>query len=151
MKYKVISIFILLSFMIINNLNSYSREFITPNYELTYSELLFVIDLYDIKHKDIVFAQALIESGHFSSKVFINNKNLFGMRFPRKRETTAIHEENGYAYYESWVESVKDYKLWQQAILKNNPNISKEQYLNILGNVYAEAPNYVAVIKKIIH
>ena len=148
MKKTVLISFFLLSVSLSLNLYQ-TRSNIPSNSDISYSELFFVINNLDLKYKDIVFAQALIESGHFKSDLFIKNQNLFGMRFPKKRQTTAIDEENGYACYTTWIDSVEDYKLWQQAILKNK-SVTKEEYLAILGDVYAEAPNYTTVIKKII-
>ena len=43
-----------------------------------------------IKHPDIVLAQAILESGYLTSQIFIENKNLFGMRFPERRPTVAL-------------------------------------------------------------
>lgn len=60
----------------------------------------------------IITAQAMHETGVFTSPVFLENNNAFGMRRPEKRETTAISENRGYAVYESVQESIKDLKLW---------------------------------------
>jgi hypothetical protein len=36
-----------------------------------------------IKSPEIVFIQALIETGYFKSELFLEANNLFGMRYPR--------------------------------------------------------------------
>lgn len=67
-----------------------------------------------IKHPDEVFNQAILESGHFKSKLAIKGNNLFGMRKPGKRLTFALKDKIfGYAKYLHWIYSVADYKLWQ--------------------------------------
>lgn len=52
------------------------------------------------------------ETGEFSSNVFKNNNNLFGMRHPSQRQTLSLGDKNGYAYYSSLEDSVKDFMLW---------------------------------------
>ena len=42
---------------------------------------------YGIKFPDVVLAQAVLESGQFTSKLFKSANNLFGMRIPKKRES----------------------------------------------------------------
>ena len=99
-----------------------------------------------VKYIDVMVAQARIESGHYTSKIFIEGKNLFGMRLPQRRETTAIGKHRNHAKYESWVKSVDDYKIWQTGVLdKVN---SKKQYLAYIGKNYAEDPKYLKLIQK---
>jgi len=93
----------------------------------------------NVSHPEIAVAQALLESGHFTSDVFKFNNNLFGMRFPRQRRTTAIKENLRHASYKNWVESVKDYKLWQEA--RELVNVSKNVYLYKLNKIYCIPPS----------
>lgn len=104
---------------------------------------------HNIKHPDIVFAQAMLESGNFNSYIFRTNNNLFGMKYPERRETTAKGVNKGYAEYEKWEDSIKDYSLYQQAILKNG-DISEDAYLDFLSRRYAEHPEYIRLLRKII-
>ena len=111
-----------------------------------------------------VLAQAKIESLHLTSHLCRKANNLFGMRYPGRRQTTAIgvylqgkdtiiygsHEElkkylkyPTYAVYASWVDAVKDYKMWQDNAFK-----VEEKYLSFLNRIYAEAPDYVSVVDK---
>lgn len=92
-----------------------------------------------VKHPDIALKQAKIESGNFTSNVFLSNNNLFGMKMPYKRPTLAIGEHLGYAVYRNWWESVVDYALWQTYSAKGK---NRQDYLDILENVYAEDSNY---------
>jgi hypothetical protein len=104
----------------------------------------------DIKYPDIVFAQALLESGYMTSYIFTENKNLFGMRYPERRETKAIDENRGYSRYNCWTDSVKDYKLFQDFLLRKKEK-SREEYFSFLSRIYAEDSNYVFFVKKIIN
>jgi uncharacterized FlgJ-related protein len=101
-----------------------------------------------IAYPDIVMAQAKIETGHFTSKVFKENNNLFGMKLPRQRSTTAIGEQYNHAEYTSWRQSVIDYKLWQDEVLTKVK--SRRAYLRYLHENYAENKQYVNLIKKMI-
>jgi hypothetical protein len=60
----------------------------------------------------IVTAQAMVETDDFTSSVFANNNNLFGMRRAKVRETTAIGEKGGYALYRSIKDSIIDLSMW---------------------------------------
>jgi uncharacterized FlgJ-related protein len=101
-----------------------------------------------IVYPDIVMAQARIETAHFTSKIFRENNNLFGMKLPRQRSTTAIGEQNNHAEYTSWRQSVIDYKLWQDKVLKKVK--SRRAYLKYLHKNYAENKQYVKLIKQMI-
>lgn len=37
------------------------------------------LSYYNLKHKDIVYAQAILETGHFKSDICLKNNNLFGL------------------------------------------------------------------------
>jgi hypothetical protein len=131
---------------------------------LTEANLLKEIKEEGIICEKHVLAQAKLESLHLTSYLCRNANNLFGMRYPGRRETTAIgvylqgqdtiiygtHEElkkyltkPTYAVYASWVDAVKDYKLWQDNAFK-----VEEKYLSFLNRIYAEAPDYVQVVDK---
>ncbi len=116
---------------------------------VTKEKLYEQIIKFGIKFPDIVFAQAMIESGELTSKLFKTANNMFGMRFPSIRETTAQGKTtSGYSRYEDWNFGVYDYFLWQDHMLRNRTEITKSQYLSLLGRVYAEDPNYVSKVKK---
>lgn len=61
-------------------------------------------------------AQAAHETSNFTSKIFRENNNLFGMKFPKVRKTTAIGERYGHAIYNSLKESVEDIALYHKAL-----------------------------------
>lgn len=117
-----------------------------PNKRGVYQEILSV----GIKFADVTLAQAILESGNFTSKIAKENNNLFGMRLPKSRETTAVGQKKGYARYLSWKDSVKDFKLWQDSLFKKRPNMTRSQYLSYLNRIYSETPNYISRIRLII-
>lgn len=112
------------------------------------SNMIATMNEVGIAYPDIVMAQAKIETAHFTSKIFRENNNLFGMKLPRQRSTTAIGEQHNHAEYTSWRQSVIDYKLWQDKVLKKVK--SRRAYLKYLHKNYAENKQYVKLIKKMI-
>ena len=119
-----------------------------PDREFNPETLKEVITELNIKFPHIVYAQAVEETGFFTSTIFRENNNLFGMKEPRIRATTAIGTNRGHAQYSNWMNSVKDYALWQSTVA-NGIN-SENEYLLLLGRIYAENPNYVRNLERII-
>jgi flagellum-specific peptidoglycan hydrolase FlgJ len=117
------------------------------DYERLYSQLLQSGVLFP----DIAFAQAVIESAHFKSPLFIRANNLFGMQLPTKRPTTAVGSTNGYSKYNTWHQSVLDYKLWQDFLFKRKGVMTRNEYLSYIKRWYAADPNYVNKIKNSIN
>lgn len=92
---------------------------------------------YDIKHPDIVYAQAILETGYFKSKGCIKDHNLFGLYNSKKQR---------YYKFNHWTESVKAYKEWIQYRYKP-PN----DYYGFLEKIhYAEDPMYTTKLKQIV-
>ena len=60
----------------------------------------------------LLTAQAAHETGNFTSAIFKENNNLFGMKRPVIRQTTAIGENKGHAVYPSIQDSIKDMALY---------------------------------------
>lgn len=116
----------------------------------SFSEKEFVLFLKEIniKYPHIVYAQALVESSHFSSDIFKYNHNLFGMKQPRVRCTLAKGTKRNHAYFDHWTESVIDYALYQSAYMRNIK--SEEDYFAHLSRTYAEDPQYISKLKSII-
>ena len=94
-------------------------------------KMVTLIKELNIKYPHIVYAQSLIETGYFNSKIFKENNNLFGMRQARTRVTTAQGTQYNHAYYESWRESVYDYAFYQCRYLPTIKN--DEEYLDYLS------------------
>jgi len=117
--------------------------------ELTSFSLKLAIDFNSITSPEIVFAQACLETGYFSSKLCIEHNNLFGMKKARKRATTAQGSANyNYAIYSTWYDSVKDIKLFQEYYLSRGRDLT--DYFGFLASIgYAEDPLYLTKLGKI--
>lgn len=101
-----------------------------------------------IKEPDIVYKQAIIETGWFTSELFTDANNIFGMRMPRVRPTTAIGEYDYHAAYTHWYDSIKDYILFQDYYL--NRGYSFSEYLLFLEDIgYATDTLYTSKLKSI--
>lgn len=98
-----------------------------------------------IKFPHIVLAQARIESGRYTSQVFKQNNNLFGMKVAYKRVSFSIGEKLNHANYLTWRKSVDDYAM-RQAEYSNINNDS--DYYECLKH-YAEDTSYVSKVKEI--
>lgn len=84
-----------------------------------------------IKHTDIVYAQARLETGNFKSEYFKKRHNLFGFRV-----------KSGYMYFSNWKECVKYYANWQNKYYK------KGDYFEFLKKIgYAEDSTYIQKVK----
>lgn len=99
-----------------------------------------------IKHPDIVYRQALLESG-FCSNIYRRANNLFGMRVARSRPTTAKGEYSGFARYDNWMESVQDYALYQAAYMRKAR--TRAQYFNALDDSYCVGHGYSTKLRSL--
>lgn len=98
-------------------------------------------------YPDILLKQAKLESGNYTSNVYNNTCNLYGMKKVGKRQTTQLKNTyNGYGCYSNWCESVLDRMLWD-VFRFNNVKPSKEEYLKALGQ-YAEDSDYTLKLKQ---
>jgi len=100
----------------------------------------------EIKSPDIVYRQAVHETGHFTSDLFYYGNNLTGMKRARVRETTAKGTYKHHASYVHWFSSVKDYKLLQNYYENNGYNLN--QYYTFLHSIgYATDKEYIRKLK----
>jgi flagellum-specific peptidoglycan hydrolase FlgJ len=101
----------------------------------------------NIQHPHIVLAQARLESGNFSSELFKKTNNLFGMGVASRRANTSNGSYNKFSTYSSIRECIIDYALWQSRYASN---LTYDEYLAKLGSTYAEDPDYIKKLEKII-
>jgi Muramidase (flagellum-specific) len=99
-----------------------------------------------ILHPEIAFAQAVLETGNFTSRIFRENNNLFGMKLAKVRPTVATGEQYRHATYCHWQDSVNDYLLWQQ-MWQKTPIDTEHHYYSLLDRLYAEDQDYVKIVK----
>lgn len=152
----VLGLTALLSLLTLRNLNDvkYISEetkaiILNQKDEFTQDKLKEYVLQLNIKYPNIVLGQAELETGNFTSKIFKENNNLFGMRQARQRCTTASGTDNNHAFYDSWKSSVVDYALFQSAFLRNIH--TEDEYFEYLRQNYAEDPQYIIKLKAIIY
>lgn len=114
--------------------------------EISAERVLTLLDILNMEHPHIVFAQMRLESGNFKSDLAKENDNFFGMKYPRQRATVAQGVDRGYAYYRSWSYSVLDYAIWQRRYASG---LAEDEYLEMLSEKYAEDKSYVKKVKSI--
>lgn len=106
----------------------------------------FLIEL-KVKYPHIVLSQSIIESGNYTSKVFLENNNPFGMKLSWNRSTTALGIKNGYAYYSNLRDAIIDYAFMQSSYYRNAK--TEEDYYLLLQKSYAEDKEYINKVRKI--
>jgi uncharacterized FlgJ-related protein len=160
-----VALYFILTIIISITISLYSGYRLGKNdrLDLTENEKLIIIQEYNqftqiklidklkelnVKFPWIALAQSIQETGNYTSKVFKENNNLFGMKEAKQRITTSKGTENNHAYYTTWVESLQDYAFYQCRFLSNIN--TEEQYFQYLEQSYAEDINYVKRIKDII-
>jgi flagellum-specific peptidoglycan hydrolase FlgJ len=92
----------------------------------------------------LIAAQAMLETGNFTSAIFRENRNLFGLKVPRQRPTFAIGENRGHAVFADHRDCIEDYFERQRYFdIPNTRNV--HEYVNAtVRSGYAEADNYAA-------
>jgi uncharacterized FlgJ-related protein len=135
----------------------------TTELELSYEDKLIIIREYNefseerlfdkikelnFKFPHIVAAQAIQETGNYTSGIFLENNNLFGMKQATSRATSSQGTNRNHAYYDSWQESLYDYALFYNAYLRRLQ--TQEHYYQYLHQNYAEDTSYVSKLKQII-
>ena len=102
---------------------------------LNIPNLIEVMLAVDMKEPIYVLAQAILETGHFSSKVCRNYNNLFGL-FDSKAQD--------YFRFERWEDSVIGYIKFIQYRYQGGSYV---KFLDKIG--YAEDPHYTTKVKKL--
>ena len=90
----------------------------------------------------LIYAQAYHETGNFTSKVFKQNKNPFGMRQAKIRKNFATGTSLGHATFSSLFNSVRDYFERQKNFRIDSTNDSKFMVSTVNSN-YAEDKLYL--------
>ena len=138
----IIALFVLTSHI---NKNEGGNE--ETNLSFSKEALIEEIKYQKFKYPDLILAQAILESGNFTSVIFKKNNNLFGMRQPKKRYTLCNGSNLNYALYDNWKLSVEDRMIYDTLYLKN---MNRNQYLKFLGNVYCKHGDYAGKLENII-
>lgn len=122
------------------------KEYIKTQ-DFDYGLFVEYLELINVRNRNIVISQSILESNWFSSDIFLKNNNLFGMKQARVRETTAIGTNRNHAKYEHWTHSVEDYKLWYDYVTRKREYVNYFCFLTAMG--YAEDPYYIPKLKQI--
>lgn len=101
-----------------------------------------------MKYPDVVFAKAILESGHFKSKMFLNKNNLFGMKRAVHRTTLGQGNPGEYVYFKSIEESIIDYKLYQMQFVHEIN--SEEMYIKRICQSYSSNDNYQKLLLSVL-
>lgn len=132
--------------------------------EFSKENLMMEIQRIGILFPHVVHAQAELESAFLTAGSSVKTNNLFGMRYPGQRATTAIGiylqgkdtiiygtrselrpylKKPTYAVYAHWTDAVLDYKMWQDYSFKK-----RDKYIDFLGRVYATGPEYASRLQE---
>ena len=84
---------------------------------------------------NVAIAQFKIETGHFTSSICKENKNIAGIR--NSRSKLSIGKNRGHNVYSTYKDCLKDYVRIQNMYLKN------------IDKKYAEAPGYIDYVRKV--
>ena len=103
--------------------------------ELTLANLIDVIEEIGLNNQLFVLAQAVLETGHFTSPVCKNYHNLFGLYDSKHKD---------YYHFARWKDSVVGYQKFIQYRYKGGDYL---QFLKRIG--YAEDPRYTSTVAKI--
>lgn len=99
--------------------------------------LIEALEYYGVKHPQIVYAQAVLETGHFKSDLCLNGNNLFGLYNSKKHR---------YHTFDHWKDCIIAYKEMIQYKYKDG-----DDYLNFLKEIgYAEDSEYICKLKELI-
>ena len=110
--------------------------------------LLQYLDIKYPGYNKVILKQFILESGWFTSDLFLMANNMAGMKLARIRETTAVNTYKNYAAYLHWTDSVDDYFLWLNYHISKGFDISN--YYEFLTNIgYAEKETYINLLKKV--
>jgi hypothetical protein len=107
----------------------------------------------DLKLRELMYRQAMHETGNLKSNIFTQNNNLYGMRPAIARPTTNAGAQGGYAYYNTLEDSIDDLLLWFKSIGEPVPTSSVFDYATWLReHGYYEAPviEYAGGMNKVI-
>ena len=107
----------------------------------TRQEFVAVCDSLGVKHPNVVWAQARLESGNFESKTYRQKHNCLGIYDTKRKQ---------YAWFNRWQECVEAYRDRVQYRFTRT-DATDEEYLQWLTKIgYAKEKTYASRVRKII-
>ena len=103
----------------------------------------------NLNYPHIAYAQAMLESGNFTSKIFKENNNMFGMKQARVRINLAKSTQYNHAYFETWEDCLLDFAFHRATYFSKLK--TEQDYYNYLGKYYAEDPSYIGKLKSMVN
>lgn len=116
--------------------------------EFTEDKFISMLDEINLPYPYITLAQAKLETGNFTSKIFTENHNSFGQKEAKVRINLARGTQYGHAYYNNWEESILDYAFWYSTYASKCK--SEEEFYQLLDKVYAEDELYSKKLKNMV-
>ena len=116
--------------------------------EFTEDKFISMLDEINLPYPHITLAQAKLETGNFTSKIFTENHNSFGQKEAKVRINLARGTQYGHAYYNNWEESILDYAFWYSTYASKCK--SEEEFYQLLDKIYAEDELYSKKLKNMV-
>ena len=119
--------------------------------EFSPENLKDLLILLETPNPSLIYRQARLESGNFTSRVFLEANNCMGMHLARIRPSTSngfIIADRGrkVAKYDTWVDGILDFVLYLRYYESLGYDTSNyEEFLTLSG--YCESPRYVKLLK----
>jgi flagellum-specific peptidoglycan hydrolase FlgJ len=108
--------------------------------EMSKDNFFSVCEMLSIKHPEVVYAQARLESGNFTSSHYVKRNNFLGIYDSRNHR---------YMSFEHWTDCLVAYRDKVQYRYKRNAD--RNDYMNWLVEIgYAEDPDYINKIKRMV-
>lgn len=123
------------------------------NAEFSETNLRKLLLILDVDHVETVIKQTKLETGWYKSRLFVYHNNLFGMHFPKIRETYSDRytiADNGAkcASYASWQSSVFDYVLYIDYYKSFGYDISDYNKFLVDVNFCEKGSYYIELLNK---
>ena len=134
----------------ISNLKDKYEKVIIAETQNEFTEERFVNKMksLNIRQPHIAYAQAILESGGFTSKIFKENNNMFGMKQAQSRINLAKSTQYNHAYFESWEDCLLDFAFHRATYLSKLR--TENDIYTYLGKYYAEDPGYINKLKTMV-
>lgn len=126
------------------------ERYIVINEETKFTEEKFIEEIkrLNFNFPHLVYCQSFVETGGFTSRIYRENNNLFGMKEALIRANLAVGTRYEHAYYNNWKESLYDYAFYYSEYLSDIKN--EDQYIDYVNQRYAEHPEYDIMIREVL-